>query len=103
MRAGGARHRHPYAPDKELSATSLNGAAEGILVLEGARAGEMLPCVTATFGALRSVVSHVECGDARHLPEGGYAFENVSRLQSRLVLIPNGQVSLARSALVCLP
>ena len=108
VRAGGARHRDPYAPDKELAATSLNGGAvkgcaESILVLEGARAGEMLPCVAATFGALRSVVSHVECGDARHLPEGGYAFENVSRLQSRLVLIPNGQVRLARAALLVLP
>jgi hypothetical protein len=88
LQANGTRQKDML--DYEISRSA--GGAQAIVVLEGARAGESIQCVAATFGALRSVVSHVEHGEPRHLPEGGYAFENVSRLQARLVLIPNGQV-----------
>eukprot|EP00802_Teleaulax_amphioxeia_P003377 Tamp_03380.p1 GENE.Tamp_03380~~Tamp_03380.p1 ORF type:complete len:1075 (+),score=262.02 Tamp_03380:165-3389(+) len=77
-------------------------ATDHVELLQGPRSGEKLRCVAATFGASRSVMAGVERGTPRLLPEGGYTFENLTRLNATIVLIADGQVDAIKKAAAAL-
>lgn len=64
----------------------------GVILVQGARAGHQVACIAASWAAEGKVTAVIARAQPRHLPEGGYAFENVSKLDSCIVLIANGQV-----------
>ena len=51
-------------------------------------------CVPLTLTWNGSVMAGIERGTPRLLPEGGYTFENPTRLTGTLVLIAEGQVCM---------